>query len=24
LLVGVMALYWVYDRIVGINNVKLG
>ncbi len=24
LLVAVMALYWVYDRIVGIDNVKLG
>jgi len=24
LLAGVMALYWVYDRIVGINNMKLG
>ena len=24
LLVLVMALYWVYDRIVGIDNVKLG
>ena len=24
LLLGVMALYWVYDRIVGINNMKLG
>ena len=24
LLVLVLALYWVYDRIVGIDNVKLG
>ena len=24
LLVAVLALYWVYDRIVGIDNVKLG
>jgi putative spermidine/putrescine transport system permease protein len=24
LLAGVMALYWVYDRIVGVNNMKLG
>jgi len=24
LLVVVMALYWLYDRIVGIDNVKLG
>jgi len=24
LLAGVLALYWVYDRIVGINNMKLG
>ncbi len=24
LLVGVMALYWLYDRIVGIDNMKLG
>lgn len=24
LLAGVMALYWIYDRIVGINNMKLG
>ncbi len=24
LLVGVLALYWLYDRIVGIDNVKLG
>ena len=24
LLVGVMLLYWIYDRIVGIDNMKLG
>ena len=24
LLVGVLVLYWVYDRIVGIDNMKLG
>lgn len=24
LLAGVLALYWLYDRIVGINNMKLG
>jgi putative spermidine/putrescine transport system permease protein len=24
LLVMVLALYWAYDRIVGIDNVKLG
>jgi len=24
LLGGVLALYWIYDRIVGINNMKLG
>ena len=24
LLVGVLALYWLYNRIVGINNMKLG
>jgi putative spermidine/putrescine transport system permease protein len=24
LLVGVMVLYWLYDRIVGIDNMKLG
>ena len=24
LLVVVMVLYWAYDRIVGIDNVKLG
>jgi putative spermidine/putrescine transport system permease protein len=24
LLAGVMVLYWVYDRIVGVNNMKLG
>ncbi|MFZ1469311.1 MAG: ABC transporter permease [Paracoccaceae bacterium] len=24
LLVGVMALYWLYDRLVGIDNLKLG
>ncbi len=24
LLAGVMALYWLYDKIVGINNMKLG
>jgi putative spermidine/putrescine transport system permease protein len=24
LLVVVLVLYWVYDRIVGIDNVKLG
>ena len=24
LLVVVLALYWTYDRIVGIDNVKLG
>ena len=24
LLGGVLALYWVYDRIVGVNNMKLG
>ena len=24
LLAAVMVLYWVYDRIVGINNMKLG
>ena len=24
LLVLVLALYWLYDRIVGIDNVKLG
>jgi putative spermidine/putrescine transport system permease protein len=24
LLVIVMLLYWVYDKIVGIDNVKLG
>ena len=24
LLIGVLALYWVYDRLVGIDNLKLG
>lgn len=24
LLVGVLVLYWLYDRIIGINNLKLG
>ena len=24
LLAAVLALYWVYDRMVGIDNVKLG
>ena len=24
LLAGVLALYWLYDRIVGIDNMKLG
>ena len=24
LLAGVLALYWLYNRIVGINNMKLG
>ena len=24
LLIGVLALYWLYDRIVGIDNMKLG
>ena len=24
LLVAVLSLYWVYDRVVGIDNVKLG
>jgi len=24
LLVLVLALYWAYDRLVGIDNVKLG
>ena len=24
LLIGVLALYWLYDRIVGIDNLKLG
>ena len=23
-LVAVLALYWAYDRLVGIDNVKLG
>ena len=24
LLFGVMAMYWLYDRIVGIDNMKMG
>ena len=24
LLAGVLILYWVYDRLVGIDNLKLG
>ena len=24
LLAGVLALYWLYNRIVGVNNMKLG
>ena len=24
LLAGVLALYWLYNRIVGIDNMKLG
>ena len=24
LLAGVMVLYWLYDRVVGIDNMKLG
>ena len=24
LLVGVLALYWIYDRLVGVDNLKLG
>jgi putative spermidine/putrescine transport system permease protein len=24
LLAGVLGLYWLYDRVVGINNMKLG
>lgn len=24
LLAGVLVLYWVYDRLVGIDNLKLG
>jgi putative spermidine/putrescine transport system permease protein len=24
LLAGVLAIYWVYNRIVGIENMKLG
>ncbi len=24
LLVGVLAIYWVYNKLVGIDNIKLG
>jgi len=24
LLVGVMAIYWIYNKLVGIDNIKLG
>jgi putative spermidine/putrescine transport system permease protein len=24
MLAGVLGLYWLYDRVVGINNMKLG
>jgi putative spermidine/putrescine transport system permease protein len=24
LLAGVLAMYWLYDRLVGIDNMKLG
>jgi len=24
LLAGVLVLYWIYDRLVGIDNLKLG
>ena len=24
LLAGILALYWIYDRIVGIDNMKMG
>ena len=24
LLAGILALYWIYDKIVGIDNMKLG
>jgi len=24
LLVGVLAVYWVYNKLVGIDNIKLG
>jgi putative spermidine/putrescine transport system permease protein len=24
LLVGVLSIYWVYNKLVGIDNIKLG
>jgi len=24
LLVGVLAIYWIYNKLVGIDNIKLG
>jgi len=24
LLIGVLAIYWVYNKLVGIDNIKLG
>jgi putative spermidine/putrescine transport system permease protein len=24
LLTGVLAIYWVYNKIVGVDNIKLG
>jgi putative spermidine/putrescine transport system permease protein len=24
LLVGILAIYWVYNKLVGIDNIKLG